>query len=237
MFRNVYMNGKVDKERSLQGLESHDLSVGNEELLALCARGDQQALKSLFLRHQRPVYGLLYRMLSNYEDAEDALAEVFVKVWKSAAGFRGSSSFTTWLYRIASNTARDMLRARKARPEVSMEDILVSETELLKNSASHFEDPEETVLRAEGNAALAAGMARLSEEDRLLISLYHLQDRSYEEIAGITGIPPGHLKVKVFRARQRLKKLFIQIEKEETNGLRDSTAESAGIQPPATEHL
>ena len=216
-------------------LDSRDLSVENEELLVRCAQGDQQALRSLFIRHERPVYGLLYRMLSNHEDAEDALAIVFTKVWKAASRFKGKASFTTWLYRITANTAMDILRSRKTRPEVSIEETLISEAELLKHSANHFEDPEETVLKAEGNAVLAAAMAKLPEEERLLISLYHLQDLSYEEIAEITGITPKHLKVKVFRARQRLKKHYTTIEKEEKDGLRDSAAEPTGLQSPATE--
>lgn len=221
----------------MKQLVGHDLSVGNEELLARCVQGDQQALKYLFLRHERPVYGLLYRMLGCHEDAEDALADVFVKVWRSAKGFRGAASFTTWLYHIAANTARDVLRSKKAKPEISLEDLVMSETDLLKNASNVFENPEEAVLRAADNAVLAAAIARLSEEDRLLITLYHLHDRTYEEIASITKVSPDNLKVKMFRARQRLKNHCITIEEkqEAKNGLRDSAAESNGIQPRATE--
>src|SRR5208283_4224378 len=103
--------------------------MSNEELLELCKRQDQEALGVLFRRHERPVYNLLYRMLSNHEDAEEALAEVFVKVWRAAASFKGEAKFTTWLFRIASNTARDYLRSRKSRPEVSVEEVVVDEVE------------------------------------------------------------------------------------------------------------
>jgi len=219
----------------LEQLESHDLSVGNEELLARCAEGDQEALRALFMRHERPVYGLLYRMLSSREDAEEALADVFVKVWRSASRFRGDAAFTTWLYRITANTARDMLRSRRARLEMRLEDLVSSEAELLKKASGDFEDPEDALLKASDNAVIAAGMARLSEEDRLLITLYHLQDLSYEEIGQITGLSPSHLKVKVFRARQRLKSHCRKIEEEGNDGLRNSAAESSGIQPRATE--
>ncbi|MCE5199859.1 sigma-70 family RNA polymerase sigma factor, partial [bacterium] len=108
----------------------YDFGQSNEELLDACKRQDQEALRVLFRRHERPVYNLLLRMLSKHEDAEDALAEVFVKVWRSAAGFKGDSKFTTWLYRIASNTARDHLRSRQVRPEVSIEDVIVNEAGL-----------------------------------------------------------------------------------------------------------
>ena len=78
----------------------HDFSVSNEELLEMCKRQDHEALRVLFKRHERPVYGLLLRMLSNHDDAEEALADVFVKVWRGAAKFKGDSKFTTWLFRI-----------------------------------------------------------------------------------------------------------------------------------------
>jgi len=221
----------------LDQVESHDLSVGNEELLARCARGDQHALKALFSRHERPVYRMLYRMLGCREDAEEALADVFVKIWRGAAGFRGTASFTTWLYRIAANAARDMLRSRRGRIEVPLEELMINEARLLERASADFDDPEESLIRAQANAVLASAMARLSDEDRLLITLYHLQDLSYEEISEITKLPTAHLKVKVFRARQRLKKYCETIEEEEKNGLRNSTGESTGIQPPATEPL
>jgi RNA polymerase sigma-70 factor (ECF subfamily) len=239
MFGRVYKNGKSSGEQPLERSGCYDLSVSNEELLAGCARGDQESLRVLFGRHERPVYSLLYRMLGNHDDAEEALADVFVKVWRSASSFRGDASFTTWLYRIASNTARDVLRSRKSRPEVSLEDMVLNEAELLEHTGSDFEDPEEAVLRAAGNAVLAAAMARLSDEDRLLVALYHLQDRTYEEIAEIMKQPTANLKVKLFRARQRLKKhcQAIEDEQEDDRGLRDSAAEPGGIQPPATERL
>ena len=104
----------------------YDFSISNEELLELVKRQDQEALRLLFRRHERPIYSLLFRMLNNHEDAEEALADVFVKVWRGAASFKGSAKFTTWLFTIASNTARDRLRSRKTRQEVAMEDVVIN---------------------------------------------------------------------------------------------------------------
>ncbi len=186
----------------------YDLSMSNEELLELCKRQDQDALDALFRRHEKPVYNLLYRMLSNHQDAEEALAEVFVKVWRAAGSFKGEAKFTTWLFRIASNTARDFLRSRRSRPEVSVEDVVVDEVEAGERAgASSYANPEKAAIQADDMARINRAMLELSKEDRLLVSLYHFQNLDYEQIAQITGIPPGNLKVRLFRARQRLKKL------------------------------
>lgn len=220
----------------MEEAEVYDFSMSNEELLEQCKRQDHDALRVLFRRHERPVYSLLYRMLSNHEDAEEALAAVFVKVWRGAAGFKGNSKFTTWLFKIASNTARDMLRSRKLRQEVSIEEVVINEAGIQAHGASVAGDPVKTVLIAEERARIDRAMLGLSEEDRLLVSLYHFQERDYDEIAEITDIPASNLKVKLFRARQRLRKLCAEMENGEgENELRTDTTESSGLQQGAAE--
>ena len=219
----------------MERAEAYDFSVSNEDLLELCKRQDQEALRVLLRRHERPVYSLLYRMLSNHEDAEEALAEVFVKVWRGAAFFKGDSKFTTWLYRIASNTARDVLRSRKTRHDVSIEDVVVNELEVGERCGSDMGDPAKLLMQAEGRAHIIRAMKGLSEDDRLLVSLYHFQECDYDEIAKITGTPTSNLKVKLFRARQRLRKLCAALEEGDNNELRTSTTESSGLQQEAAE--
>lgn len=228
---------------------SYDLSVSNEELLYRCQQQDQEALQVLFRRHERPVYGLLLRMLGSREDAEDALAEVFVKVWKSAGKFRGDSKFTTWLYRISANTARDMLRTRRGQQTVSFEDMTPWDSEAAMESKDVVDDPRESLLRSHDKAVLMLAMQKLTEEDRLLVTLYHLQEFSYEEISEIVSSPPATLKVRLFRARQRLKQHFealsedgigpdadSEVSKEgQDHEMRTDSAESTGLQPPAIE--
>jgi RNA polymerase sigma-70 factor (ECF subfamily) len=235
-------------ERSSRDVETdiYDLSVSNEELLNRCREQDQDALQVLFRRHERPVYGLLYRMLGSREDAEEALAEVFVKVWRSANRFRGDSKFTTWLYRIAANTARDMLRSRHGQQTVSIEDLVNWESESEVTTVTAGDDPQEMLLRAEDRAMLTAAMQKLSEDDRLLVTLYHLQERSYEEISQIMNTSAANLKVRLFRARQRLRQHFQDVsagmdesagskKKGQEHELRTDTTESVGVQPPAVE--
>ena len=209
----------------------HDFSISNEALLELCKQQDQEALRVLFKRHERPVYNMLLRMLSSREDAEEALAEVFVKVWRAAAGFKGDCKFTTWLYKITANTARDYLRSRMTRQEVSMDEVMIEDIEAPQSAS-----PEAAAINAEDRARIVAAMARLSEEDRLLISLYHFQELDYDEIAEISGIPPGNLKVKLFRARQRLRRFCAEQEKDGgENELRTDTTGSSGLQQGAAD--
>lgn len=216
----------------MSGVEDYDFSVSNEELLDLCKRQDQEALRVLLRRHERPVYSMLFRMLSNHEDAEEALADVFVKVWRNAAGFKGDCKFTTWLYKIAANTARDRLRSRMIRREVSIEDVVLDEAA----TVSKADDPAKQVIDADEVSRITAAMSGLSDEDRLLVSLYHFQELDYGEIQEITGIPAANLKVKLFRARERLRKLCVEKEKGGgTDEMRKDTTDSSGLQQGSAE--
>jgi RNA polymerase sigma factor (sigma-70 family) len=206
----------------------YNFGESDEDLLRRCQDGDEAALRELLRRHERAVYGLLTRMLGSREDAEDALAEVFVKVWRSAKSFRGDAKFTTWLYRIAGNTARDFLRSRKARPEFPVDDVFLSETDL---GGSDAVDPEKSVVDRDEVARIDRAMMRLSTEDRLLVTLYHIRELSLEEVAKITGQNRSNLKVKLFRARQKLRAHIEALDRERDNEMQAGTTESFGIQP------
>ena len=210
----------------------YDFGISNEELLSRCKENDESALRELLRRHEKPVYGLLYRMLGNHEDAEEALADVFVKVWRAAGSFRGTAKFTTWLCRIAGNTARDVLRSRKARPEIAIEDDILTETDLVGTAAV---DPETTVINADEVARIELAMQKLTPEDRLLVHLYHIQELDLEEINRITGINRSNLKVKLFRARQKLRTHLESLDQEKNNELQPDTTESIGLQPGSAE--
>jgi len=219
----------------LKSAGDHGFSISSEELLEMCKRQDQEALRVLFQRYERPVYSLLYRMLSSHEDAEEALADVFVKVWKGAPKFKGKAKFTTWLYRIASNTARDCLRSRKTRQEVSTEDTLLNEVQATGTDADRT-DPVKAAAASEQKSEIVRALAQLSEEDRLLIVLYHFQERDYREITEITGIEPNNLKVKLLRARQRLKKVCSVMEGGVgENELQRSANKPSGLQQGSAE--
>lgn len=130
-------------------------------------------------------------------DREDLFQEIVVQLWKAWPGFRGESRFTTWLYRIALNTAISGLRKNRA-PTIYMEPGLLPEQ--LKDDSEH-PDKEEKIGR------LYAAIRQLSELDRAMVMLY-LEEKSYEEMEEILGINQSNLRVKMNRAKEKLRKLI-----------------------------
>ena len=210
-------------------------AVSDEILMERCGRGDQAAFQALYERHHRMIYNLAFRLLGNHADAEEVMPDVFVKVWQKAADFRGHSRVTTWLYRVASNLAMDRLRSARVGKEIFWEDLSAVEKEM-PDRGDTAETPEEAFMRREDQQALAAAMARLGAEDRLLVTLYHLQGCSYAEMEEITGVTMVNIKSKLFRARKRLRELLksfvkgdvpddVQRDTTTVDGLRMATAD------------
>jgi RNA polymerase sigma-70 factor (ECF subfamily) len=173
------------------------------ELIRRCAQGEEAALRELFARHAGMVFNLLYRMLGSRDDADELLPEVFLRVWRGASRFQQRANPVTWIYRIASNACIDRLRRRPALTSVSLEEL-----EQGPEPAAVLFDPDRRLILADEWSRLQTGLLALAPEDRLLITLYHLQDRSYEEIQQITGLSYARLKSRLFRARQRLRELY-----------------------------
>jgi RNA polymerase sigma-70 factor (ECF subfamily) len=187
-------------------------AVPDADLIRRCSQGDEGALRLLFERHQGMIYSLLYRMLGSRDDADELLPEVFLRVWNGASRFQSRSNPATWIYRIASNACIDRLRRRPTLASVALEELGDS-PEL---AAVSF-DPDRRLVLAEERARLQRSLLGLPPEDRLLITLYHLQDRSYEEICQITGLSCALLKSRLFRARQRLREQYRRWEQETTD--------------------
>lgn len=201
----------------------------DEQLLARCGGGDEDAFRELFDRHHRMIYNLAYRMTGNHADAEELVPDVFVRVWQKAGEFRGGSRVSTWLYRIAANLAMDRLRAARHTREVFWED-LAPQDQLATDRSESDEGPEFVTLRKEAGRHLAAAMEKLNPEDRLLVTLYHLQDCSYAEIEDITGVSTTNIKSRLFRARRRLRNHMLGLEKgDASDELHDCSSDAAGL--------
>lgn len=173
--------------------------TSDDELMYALGKGDEDSLTELVRRYQRPLVGYLTGIVNDVERARDLSQEAFLRVYRHAAGYRTSSRFTTWLYHIARNLARDELRARKRRPTLHQADERgLDDTPALGNVAEKLEK-RELVLRA---------MGELSRRDRQLIILRDVENRSYEEIAERTGLPLGTVKSGLSRARNRFAERF-----------------------------
>jgi RNA polymerase sigma-70 factor (ECF subfamily) len=163
-----------------------------EELVEACRRGDPAAFEELVRTTHRAVYTLVYRIVGNPDDAADVTQDVYVRVWRGLRGFRGDANLATWLYRIAANASLTHIkrRARLAAP--------VDPAELP-------EEPTEDRTEQQGDAdVLERALARLPEHQRAVVVLKDIYGWTCEEIGKQMGTTEGAIKVRLFRARQRL---------------------------------
>ncbi|MFN2586607.1 MAG: RNA polymerase sigma factor [Actinomycetota bacterium] len=178
-----------------------DAAPADEELLRRAAARDEGAFTELVRRHEDRVFGIAVRMTRDRADALDATQDTFVAVYRQAGTFRGDAAFTTWLYRVAVNATRDLLRKRRRAPEPVDE---VPERGVPSGEAGN---PEDTVsLRLD----LARALAELPDEYREAVLMHDLGAIPYEEIAKITGAALGTVKSRISRGRRRLAALMEQ---------------------------
>ncbi len=168
--------------------------------------GDICAYDDLIRRHQGRIYATLYHMTSNHEDANDLVQETFIKAYQALGNFKGDSSFFTWIYRIAVNKTLNFLKQRKNRVQMSLND--------LDFNAEHDPDlialicektPHHEANLAELQEKLNAGMRKLSETHRLVMTLHDVQGLTHEEIGKIMDCNTGTVRSRLFYARQQMK--------------------------------
>jgi len=173
------------------------LREDDRETVAACQRGDRQAFDRLVGKYQRDVYRLCYRYVNNHQDANDMAQEVFLKAYRALGRFRGDSSFSTWLYRIAVNTCLNFRASR--RPEAA---------ELPEALPDKRPGALEGIERDERSRRVREAVTRLPEKQRatLILKVYH--DLTHEEVAGILGSSVGTVKANLFHALGNLRKML-----------------------------
>lgn len=188
---------------------SAKVETNREEESALVRRvqgGDEMAFKDLVERYQSKVFSIIYGILRNHNDAEDIAQQVFAKVYFSIRNFDFRSSLLTWIYKITVNECYDYLRKKKVRKLVYESDFSDSDSNLMEHSGVAV-DPALPVDQSLANRDLAVKLLeKISEEDRNLLLLKEVEGHSVEELAGMTGMNENTIKVKLFRARQKLVK-------------------------------
>jgi RNA polymerase sigma-70 factor, ECF subfamily len=170
------------------------------------AGGHEAALNDLMARHAQPVFQFLCRMLGNEDDANDLAQETFVRVYRHRASFRPGAKFTTWLYTIAANLARNHHRWLARHPQVSLN----AESETTGQSLgdvlpSSGPSPDGAVVAAERAAAVRAAVDRLPADLREVIILCEWQDLSSAEAAAILDTTPKAIDNRLYRARNLLR--------------------------------
>ena len=183
------------------------LSLSDEDLMARVAEDDERAFPELVRRFQGRVTNLVSRVLNDRECADDLAQEVFVRVFVHRRNYRRGSKFSTWLFTIAANLAKNEIRRRVRRRNWFSLDAL---QEMLHDSASQLADPtegrESRLEREQLRDAVGRAIATVPEKYRLSLVLRDIEGLSYEEIAQVLGIPGGTVRSRINRARAMLKR-------------------------------
>jgi len=174
----------------------------DNEVIQQVLRGNQQAFAVLVSRYQQFVFTIVLRYISNREEAEELAQDVFVKAYRYLADFKGQSRFSTWLYTLTQTTCLSFLRKKPDRSTLLEEEQLVQVTDQQMHSV------QDSAEKKEQTAMINTAINRLSPSDAQIIMLFYKAEQSLEEIAQILGIPANTVKVKLHRARQRLKEIM-----------------------------
>jgi RNA polymerase sigma-70 factor (ECF subfamily) len=155
--------------------------------------GNKELFGLLVKRHEQAVHSMGLSFFRNRDDAADFTQEVFLKAYRSLSRFEGRSRFSTWLYRIAYNTAvNGITRRREYRS-------------LAEDEGALEDDPERELLRRAAGEAVLAAVSELPGKYRICVDMFFFYDRSYQEIEAITGFPVNTIKSHVFRAKKLLR--------------------------------
>lgn len=172
--------------------------------------GNVNAYSVIVDRHKDRVYNLAFRICCNHEEAEEISQDSFLKAYRALGSFKRKSSFSTWLYRIVYNTAISQVRAKR-REVLSLEDFPADAEDFIGTGTTEEEDENEY-----RRSLLDFAFQKISDEERSLITLHYYEDMSTEELSEITGISKSNIKVKLFRARQKMLQVIENTENKKT---------------------
>jgi RNA polymerase sigma factor (sigma-70 family) len=186
----------------------------DQELVRRAQSGDAAAFDDLVVKYSPRLYGLVYNMTSNHEDTNDMLQDVFAKAYRAIKGFRGKSSFYTWIHTIAVNMTLNFLKKRGRRFHLSLDDVDASiqndkEFIELTSTSSPVREADLTELQRRLNEA----MMKLSEEHRAVVTMFHIQGMPHAEISKILSVSEGTVRSRLFYANRQLQNYLDEFRK------------------------
>ncbi|MGA8479090.1 MAG: sigma-70 family RNA polymerase sigma factor [Chthoniobacterales bacterium] len=188
--------------------------LDDEALVRRTQNGDTQAFDALWQKYSSRIYSLIYNMTSNHEDANDLLLEVFAKAYRSINGFRGRSSFYTWIHAIAVNMTINFVKKRGRRFQMSLDDLdssVHNDKEFIELTASNT--PTREVDLSELQQRLNEAMMKLSLEHRTVVTMFDIQGMPHAEIARILGVPEATVRSRLFYAHRQLQNYLEEFRK------------------------
>ncbi len=171
----------------------------DESLINAALSGDDEAFAELVRRYKQRVFRLASRFVRDSDELDDICQEAFIKVYQNLKKFRGDAPFEHWMTKIAVNVCYDMLRRRSRRPDnVSLDSV----------AFALGDPPSENISGGQAWEILSHAMAKLRPEERLVITMLNLEERSVKETSELTGWSEANVKVRAFRARKQLKRIL-----------------------------
>jgi RNA polymerase sigma-70 factor (ECF subfamily) len=167
---------------------------------------DEMAFREIVDRYQAKVFSIIYGILRNRNDAEDIAQQVFAKIYFSIKNFDFRSSLLTWIYKITVNECYDYLRKKRVRKLVYESDFTAEDSLLMENSEPSMDLKAPVDVQLAQRDLITKLLSKISDEDRSLILLKEVEGHSVEELSQMTGMNENTIKVKLFRARQKLVK-------------------------------
>lgn len=181
------------------------------ELIRQAQRGDRKALEELVISQQRYIFSIAMSVFHNVEDAEDLTQSAFIRLFRTIHQYNGDSRFTTWLYRLVVNLARDELRARSRKvPTITPgggEDEEFDPVTLIEDTDIE-RDPQAALAHSEMRRVLDLALAKLEPHYRLTLTLFYFDDLKYTDIAEILDIPLNTVKSHIRRGKERLREII-----------------------------
>ncbi|MCH7819060.1 MAG: sigma-70 family RNA polymerase sigma factor [Candidatus Marinimicrobia bacterium] len=176
------------------------------ELIDEAIDGNEASYGIIMERYKNSLHGIIYRMVRNQEETQDLVQEAFIKAYKALRTFNKQYSFSTWLFKIASNNCIDHLRKKRLSTISIDAPIETMDGSITQDIPDSTYNPEKDIIRNEVINTIHHTIDQLPKKYREVINLRHKQDKSYEEIAKELDLPIGTVKARIFRAREILKK-------------------------------
>ena len=191
-----------------QALSSTKLDSRKEDahLIHDALHGDQSAFKQLLKKYHDSIYNLIYRIVHDKTQVEDITQETFVKAFASLKSFNEEYAFSTWLYKIATNSSIDHIRKKKLDTFSIDKPIALEESDFTFELPDTTYQPDRSIIQRQRTKLLEEAINQLPEKYKRVIILRHSEERDYAEIAKILKLPLGTVKAHIFRARELLNK-------------------------------
>ncbi len=186
----------------------------DQQLVTRTQAGEVSAFDDLVVKYTPRLYGLVYNMTSNHEDTNDLLQDIFAKAYKAIRGFRGKSSFYTWIHSIAVNMTLNFLKKRSRRFQLSLDDVdasIQNDKEFMEATATS--SPVREADLSELQRRLNEAMMKLSEDHRAVVTMFHIQGMPHAEISKILRVSEGTVRSRLFYANRQLQNYLDEFRK------------------------